>query len=184
MAIPPALLPPPPPLCMYWKRLPPQRSTMYSHLRPITSMHACLPWCCLCWGLQLLCTDSLLQTIFLFALPSQLNYLPLQPSLLEDHSSPNYFSLVPTIDQLLTAQLALLASYNITQITVLLEDEPTCREVNGSYSEHHTQCCRGSMLCSRQDWSIPEWKFRTLGLLWDVQPWGSSSVAKQVCNVL
>lgn len=60
---------------------------------------------------------------------TQLNYLPLRPSLLEDHPSPNYFSLMPTIDQLLTAQLALLASFNITQITVLVEDELTCREV-------------------------------------------------------
>ena len=37
---------------------------------------------------------------------------------------------MPTIDQILTAQLSLLASFNITQITVLLEEEPTCREVS------------------------------------------------------
>ena len=39
---------------------------------------------------------------------------------------------MPTIDQLLTAQLALLASFNITQVTVLLEYEPTCKEVSNS----------------------------------------------------
>ena len=56
--------------------------------------------------------------------------MPLQPSAVIRLKDGNYFSLTPTMDMLLRAQMAVIRRIGATRIAALIGVEPACSEVS------------------------------------------------------